>query len=1484
MRGAATARRWLRRLGIAALALVALIAAAFGALQTAVGRDWLVAAVVGAASGPGRTIAVEGVEGFLPFDLRIRHIAVADAGGMWLSVRNATIELSPGRLLGGTARIGALTADSIEVARLPQPIASPEPTPSVPLSEMLRLPRLPLAIELDRLAIERVTVAPSIAGEAVTASVAGSAALHDDTAQAALELRRIDGSPGSLAFRLALAGTPAVLTLRLTADEPTGALLGRLLDRGDRPPLSLSLTGEGPVAAWRGHLEAVAGSLARFDADIAVAAQRDATVDLSGVAAIDRLLTPELASLVGARMPIALRAIVKKAGGIAIERLSIEAATAAVTGDALLGTPDRAISAHLRVSLPRLAALPALGGGTMQGVADIVATLSGTEDRPRLDIDATGSDFALAAFGAEHAEAHLRVSSTGDLRDPSGRIDIAARGELRRIAVPDPALRAAMPDRDLAWSLAARATPDGGAIELTELAARGAGLDLTGNGVFDRAKRVLDGHVQLAIADLRPLGAVVGRPVEGAVTFAADAQQQSAGVIAVKLDGSIARLRSGIPAFDALSGGTVTIAAAGRQDAAGTVVVDRLSLAGAGVGVAGTGSFDPAHDRLVATLDAEIARLQPLGAAIGTPLGGRLLLHLAADGPLARPRLQARLSATDLISGATHIERLRLDAALPDPAQPQLSLTGEFRGGGIEGTLAFDADARNPGEIALTGLRLKAADSVVEGDLRIDRTRLLARGALRARAGDLSRWSRLAGQPLAGSLDIKIGLDAQAGQSLDLTLAADRLAVGAGASRAAIAHVSATARLKDLLGTPSGTAQAAIAGVALPSGTLSNATIKIDGTRPGRFAFTADAQGRFIEPLTVSLGGDSEMAPHGGGIEIRIARLNGALGTDRFGLTRTLRLTQRGADLALADLALNFGGGQVTGNGARRGGALSLQLAARNLSVASAGRLAGYKDVAGTVTLDVAAGGTLAAPQGRFTLAARNLRLALPKQQRLPTLGIDLGGTWNGREMTLNGRVSGLQGEAIDLGGSLPLALTPAGNITVPPHGRLALRLQGSGELANLADLLPLGEDRVTGRFALDAAINGTVAAPSAGGRLTITDGRYENFATGAVLSRLQVDIAGDRDRVTLRSFSAADAAGGTLTAQGGLVLAGAAPSIDMRATLQRFRVAARNDTVVTASGTASVAGAVASPKVTAQLTVDQGDIAIPDTLPPSVARLKVVEIHSRAPIAPASRKPEAAKKAEAPVLPATLDIEIGVPGRVFVRGRGLDSEWRGRLKIAGTSAAPQIVGALGIQRGTFDFLGKTFRITTGRLTLDGSARLDPVLDIVAEVVSGDVTAQVLVRGPVSAPTIALTSNPVMPQDEILARVLFNRSVGQITAAEGIQVAQAAAALAGGGPGVLDRLRGRLGLDRLVFGSAPAGSASSNLNPAAGGSATASGSAALSGGKYVTEGVYVGATQGLTPQSSKVTVEIEVRPHVTVQTDVSQAGGTGIGLNYKYDY
>jgi translocation and assembly module TamB len=251
------------------------------------------------------------------------------------------------------------------------------------------------------------------------------------------------------------------------------------------------------------------------------------------------------------------------------------------------------------------------------------------------------------------------------------------------------------------------------------------------------------------------------------------------------------------------------------------------------------------------------------------------------------------------------------------------------------------------------------------------------------------------------------------------------------------------------------------------------------------------------------------------------------------------------------------------------------------------------------------------------------------------------------------------------------------------------------------------------------------------------------------------------------------------------------------------------------------------------------------------------------------------------------LDIKIDMPGNIFVRGHGLDSEWRGKLAITGTSAAPAISGSLEQIHGSVDLLGKTFTLTRGAITFDGSAKLDPVLDIVAEASTADITAQVQISGVASAPKVTLSSTPPVPQDEILSRVLFNRGVGQLSAGEGMQLAAAAATLAGGGPGVLDKLRGSLGLDWFKLGSSPSGPTTGTLNPrgaASSGSSSGAGGTALSAGKYIAPGVSVGVSQGVSPPTSKVTVEIEVMRHLTIGGEAGQSGSTGLGLNYNYDY
>jgi translocation and assembly module TamB len=1062
----------------------------------------------------------------------------------------------------------------------------------------------------------------------------------------------------------------------------------------------------------------------------------------------------------------------------------------------------------------------------------------------------------------------------GALDNPETRIGLAAAGRILGLVAPEGVAVPPELGRDIAWSVDATAARDGRAIDLARLSAEGAGISLAGSGQMTETGTI-EGRAGLTVADLRPFSGLAGHPLAGSIELEANAERKGAAGFAATVSGSAKDLRTGIAAADALLGGEASIAGAIERDDADVLTLDRVALTGASLSLSGDARFLPASNELTGALAVELPHLKPLGAAFGTQVTGAVSAQLNFAGPLDHLRISGDIDGAELAAAGAKLDRLRLAAQVADLSDPKASVDGSFRAYGLDGELALAAEQKGNSELVLPHFRLAAADSIIDGSLRIALDTGLTRGSVAGRSADLAPFSKLAGTPLGGSVEFGIGLDAPGGQLVDISVNGAKLTSGSGSSRIAAGRLSVTARFADILRAPSGSARLSLSNASFGASEITTATLSLDAPRPGRFVFQGDAKG---QPLTVALAGDGALEP--GRADLRLNRLAGSLGGERLSLEQPLTLSKHGGDLEFSGLALAFGAGRITGSGGVRGDSVSLALNAANLSIGSAGRLAGYRNVRGTLNAAATLGGTLRAPQGRMSLNAGELTVASSKHSRLKGLGLALDGSWNGRNLDVKGQVTGLEGDRVALTGSVPLLLTPTPlGISVPSDGRLALQVQGAGQIEHLADLLPLGEDRVSGHFAADAAVGGTVASPAARGSLRLSDGRYENFATGAVLNKMQADLVGDRDRFTLTSFSAADSASGTLKAQGNVVLSGATgPTAQLSATLANFRVAARDEAVATASGTVAIAGPLTAPRVTAPLTVDRADINLPESLPPNVVVLKVVEKNGKA-----DKTPLPAPADNQPALPAALDITIDMPGNIFVRGHGLESEWRGRLTITGTSAAPAIAGSLEQIRGSVDLLGKTFTLTRGAITFDGSAKLDPVLDIVAEASAADITAQVNIGGFASAPTITLSSTPPVPQDEILSRVLFNRGVGQISAGEGIQLAAAAGTLAGGGPGVLDRLRGGLGLDWFKLGSGPSGPASTTLNRrAATGSAT--GGTALSAGKYVAPGVSVGVSQGLSPPTSKVTVEIELRPHLTVQGEAGQSGSTGIGLNYNYDY
>ena len=186
--------------------------------------------------------------------------------------------------------------------------------------------------------------------------------------------------------------------------------------------------------------------------------------------------------------------------------------------------------------------------------------------------------------------------------------------------------------------------------------------------------------------------------------------------------------------------------------------------------------------------------------------------------------------------------------------------------------------------------------------------------------------------------------------------------------------------------------------------------------------------------------------------------------------------------------------------------------------------------------------------------------------------------------------------------------------------------------------------------------------------------------------------------------------------------------------------------------------------------------------------------------------------------------IDARGASRFDVRGLGIDSEWSADIRLRGTTANPAIAGRADLVRGGYEFAGKRFAMTRGRIMFDGGSPPDPRLDIVAEDQQSGLTARIAVTGTALRPEIAFSSTPVLPDEELLSRLLFGQSIANISAPEALQLGAAIASLKGGGGlDPINQLRKAVGLDRL------------RIVPA---DAVTGRGASVAAGKYITRRLY----------------------------------------------
>ena len=417
-------------------------------------------------------------------------------------------------------------------------------------------------------------------------------------------------------------------------------------------------------------------------------------------------------------------------------------------------------------------------------------------------------------------------------------------------------------------------------------------------------------------------------------------------------------------------------------------------------------------------------------------------------------------------------------------------------------------------------------------------------------------------------------------------------------------------------------------------------------------------------------------------------------------------------------------------------------------------------------------------------------------------------------------------------------------------NGPLAASVTWEGDIAEFWAYVPAPDHALSGPLDIDLDVGGTVAAPQIAGSVSMQGGQYQNLEAGTILTDLALTSALGGGGGLVLELTARDGADGRLEAD----VSFGSGDLTARLTADQATLVRRDDVTASISADITAQGPVASPAIAGTVVVDRAEVSLLGSLPPSVADLGEVRF-----VDDPEPEPEGEAGDAAPV-----DLTITAPGNLFVRGRGLDSEWRMDLAVNGSLLAPRVTGEVERVRGRLDFLGRNFELERGSIRFPGAREIDPILDISLEHDRDGVIGRIVVTGVASDPELAFTSSPPVPEGEVLPRTIFGEDSQSLGPGDELLLANGIAALTGqgGGGGVRDAL----GLDVLRLDE------------------SADGTAEVSVGKNVTDDVFVGVNQPVDGSPSTVEVEVEVFPSISVRAETGQEEGSPVGVEWRVDF
>ncbi len=1298
----------------------------------------------------GGTVILTGLSGRFPDALRLAHAELRDTKGAWLTIDSLVLNWSPTALIGRTANIELLQAQSISMPRLPAPSA-----PTTQAKSSKGGFSLPVEIDLLALHIARLAIGAPVALKPATIKIDGAATIASmQNGRADIAIDRLD-SPGS--YRLTGTLTPTTIAARLTAAEPPGGLIGGLANLPGLGAINLTAAIDGSRNAEKTDLRLVAGQLQ---------ASATGTIDLTQKAA--QLDITASAPAMSPRPDLAW-------DGISLQ--------AHLHGP--FTTPD--VSAHAEVQ-------------NLKGGGAAIATLTADANGNRGFVDLHTVLLGLLIPGAKP-----------DLF-ASAPIDFTAHADLDKPGIP---IRFALNHPIV--------TADGTA---------NAGGDISAT-------------IHTVVPSLAPLAALGHVDLQGR-TEAIASMTTHGDSTDVKLDGT-ADFTGGQAPVPTLLGPTtygVTASLAGQNISISRAVVDGKAAHASITGTDTNAGLDLAYTLALTDLAALSAQARGALQASGKVQGPQTGLSVTADikgdvGTATIPKNQVAVSLTA--------------QNLPSAPSGTVTAQGSFDGAPI--TLAANLEKQQDGSFHAILKHAAWKSFQAAADMLLAKGATFPAGTLTARMTRLADLTPVLHQTIAGAFNAKIVTTGANTPDAKINVQAQDFS----AASSAISRLSLTGNVRDPTSKKPITALVLAAdGIAAPNATA-DAHVMVNGPLDALLIRATGTADIFNDPAKLTTQALLDVP----GSRVTLQNLAAAYKGENLRLAAPARVTY-GAATAIDRLRIAVGAAMLDIAG-RITPKLDLTASLRNVTPDLVKNFVPGLNAAGTLTADARLTGTTAAPNGTVRVQANNMRLRTGPAASLPPANLLATIALNGETARIDARASA--------GPKLHLATT--GTAPIKQGAPLAINAAGGIDLSLLNPVLNAGGRRAEGMLALNATINGTIAAPRIDGGITLANGEVQDFVQGLRIRNIAATITGDANTVRIRGFTG-KAGPGTLSLTGSVGVL--APGIPVDLHFTAANASPLSSDLLTANLDADIVvhgHATGDMQAGGKIFVRNANINIPNGLPPSVAVLNV-RYPGYKPPPPAPPAPPSA---------VHLDLIIDAPSNIFVRGHGLDSELGGKLTIAGSAAAPQISGGFDMRRGSISVAGTTLNFSKGEVGFDGTSvtnKIDPTLNFVADSTSGGVTATLTVGGYADAPKITLSSVPDLPQDEVLSHLLFGESVKDLST---IQIAEIAAALAelsgvtGSGGDPLAAVRKGLGLDRLSVGSA----------------AGTTNGATVEAGRYVARGVYVGAKQN-TSGGTAAEVQVDLTKRLKLTSQIATGGGSvqgatpdndpgsTIGLSYGFDY